>query len=97
MIRQAYEKGLQIKSAALNGIPTLAIDVPTSLFDAMTNATGWITDDEAWRTIISSFAPSHSAYASQVREAVEKRRIDGHPFLLLVAIREERIHLLPLS
>jgi len=94
---RAFEKGVQIKAAAQNGIPILAVDVPTSLFDAMMKSTGWIMDDEAWRTIISSFAPSHSAYANQVREAVVKRRSDGHPFLLLFAVREERIHLLSLS
>jgi eukaryotic translation initiation factor 2-alpha kinase 4 len=77
-------------------MPILAVDVPTSLFDAMTKSAGWITDDDAWRTIISSFAPTHSAYAAQVREAVGKRRSDGHPFLLLFAVREERIHLLSL-
>jgi len=94
---RAFEKGEQIKLAVQNGMPILAVDVPTSLFDAMTKATGWIMDDEAWRTIISSFAPSHSAYAGQVREAVGKRRADGHSFLLLFAVREERIHILPLS
>lgn len=96
MVPTAYEKGEQIKLAVQNGMPILAVDVPTSLFDAMAKATGWITDDEAWRTIISSFAPSHSAYAGQVREVVVKRRADGHPFLLLFAVREERIHLLSL-
>jgi translation initiation factor 2-alpha kinase 4 len=78
-------------------MPILAVDVPTSLFDAMTKTTAWITDDEAWRTIISSFAPSHSAYAAQVREAIGKRCDDGHLFLLLFAVRDERIHILPLS
>ena len=97
IIPEAYEKGEQIKLAVQNGMPILAIDVPTSLFDAMTKTTGWTTDDEAWKTIIGSFAPSHSAYAGQVREAVGKRRADGYPFLLLFAVREERIHLLPLS
>jgi eukaryotic translation initiation factor 2-alpha kinase 4 len=97
IVSGAYEKGEQIKLAVQNGMPILAVDVPTSLFDAMTKTTGWTTDDEAWRNIISSFAPSHSAYAGQVREAVGKRRTDGYPFLLLFAVREERIHLLSLS
>lgn len=92
----AYEKGEQIKSAVQVGLPILAVDVPTSLYDAMTKNTIWITDDDAWRNIINSFAPSHSAYAWQVREAVAKRKADGQIFLLLFAVREERVHLLNL-
>ncbi|KAF7974176.1 hypothetical protein HWV62_13309 [Athelia sp. TMB] len=94
---RAYEKGMQIKSAVQTGIPTLAVDVPTSLFDAMAKSIAWVTDDEQWRTIIGSFAPSHSAYAWQVREAIAKRKTDGHAFLLLFSVREERIHLMPLT
>lgn len=93
----AYEKGMQIKSAVQGGIPTLAVDVPTSLFDAMAKGVSWVTDDEQWRTVIGSFAPSHSAYAWQVREAIAKRKADGQAFLLLFSVREERIHLMSLS
>ena len=88
---------MQIKSAVQSGMPMLAVDVPTSLFEAMTKSTIWITDDEVWRAIIGSFAPSHSAYAWQVREAVGKKKTDGYQFLLLFAVREERVHLLTLS
>lgn len=93
----AYDKGLQIKSAIQGGMPILAVDVPTSLFNAMTKSVSWITDDDAWRAIISSFAPAHSTYAWQVREAVEKRKAEGHGFIMLFAVREERIHLLALA
>lgn len=78
-------------------MPTLAVDVPTSLYDAMTKNNAWITDDEAWRTIINNFAPSHSAYAWQIRESVAKRKADGLTFLLLFAVREERVHLMNLT
>lgn len=88
---------MQIKSAVQSGLPILAVDVPTSLFDAMMKSTTWITDDEAWKVIIGSFAPSHSAYAWQLREAVGKKKSDGYQFVLLFAVREERVHLLTLS
>jgi translation initiation factor 2-alpha kinase 4 len=88
---------VQIKTAVQSGMPMLAVDVPTSLFDAMMKNTIWIIDDEAWRAIVGSVAPSHSAYAWQVREAVGKKKADGYQFLLLFAVREERVHLLTLS
>lgn len=94
---QAYEKGMEIKSAVQGGMPMLAVDIPTSLFDAMAKSVSWITDDDQWRTVLGSFAPSHSTYAWQVRDTIAKRKADGHAFLLLFSVREERIHLLALS
>lgn len=73
----------------------LAIDVPPPVFDAITRNSAWVTDDDVWRPISSAFPTQQSAYANQVREAVAKRKAD-HQFILLFAIREERVQLLSL-
>jgi len=92
---RAFETGVQVKSAIQAGMPVIAIDVPSTVLDSMIRSSAWITDNEAWRNFTPDFI--HSAYASQVREAVAKRKADGHQFVLLFAVREERIHLLNLS
>ena len=93
----AFEMGVQIRSAAQSGIPVLAVDVPTLVFEAMAKSPGWITDDEAWKVIAGAFPPQNAGYAWQVREAVVRRRADGHRFILLYAVRDERVHLLTLA
>ncbi|KAF5376991.1 hypothetical protein D9615_007308 [Tricholomella constricta] len=93
---RAFETGVELKAAFQSGLPTLAVDVPPAVFDAMTRSSAWITEDEPWKSILSVFPTPH-AYAHQVREAVAKRKAEGHRFLVLFAVREERVQLLNLS
>jgi eukaryotic translation initiation factor 2-alpha kinase 4 len=74
----------------------LAVDVPVPVFDALTRSAAWVTDDDIWRGIAAGFPTGQSAYAQQVREDAQKRKSDGHRFLLLFAVREERVGLLTL-
>ncbi|OCH91731.1 Serine/threonine-protein kinase [Obba rivulosa] len=93
---RAFDIYMQVKNSVASGMPSLAVDVPPSVFEEMTKHTSWITDEDAWKPIAASFPPQHSAYASQIREAVLRRKADGHKFLLLIAVREERVFLLTL-
>ncbi|KAI0954220.1 hypothetical protein AcV7_007513 [Taiwanofungus camphoratus] len=94
---RAFDMGVQIKNAAISGLPILAVDVSTSVFDEMTKNSAWITEEDAWKAIVSAFPPQQSGYAYQIRDAAIKRKTDGHKFLLLFAVREERVFLLVLS
>ncbi|KAA1478685.1 Serine/threonine-protein kinase [Dentipellis sp. KUC8613] len=94
---RAFETGAKIKSAFVSGIPTIAIDVPPATFDAMSKSSTWVTEDEAWKAIAMTFPTQSAGYASQVRESIAKRRAEGHRFILLFAVREERAHLMTLS
>ena len=95
----AFETAEGIKSAFVSGLPVLAVDVPPAVFDAMTRSIGWITDDEAWRGILALFPTQHSAYANQVRDAAQKRKVDAAAlgYVLLFAVRVERMQLLCLN
>lgn len=75
----------------------LAVDVPVTVFEEMTKSSHWIIDEDAWKPILASFPPQHTAYGNQIREAVTRRKLDGHKFLLLFAVREERVFLITLS
>ena len=72
------------------------MDVPPLIFDAMTRSGSWITDEEAWKIVLNTFPAQNTAYAQQIREAAAKRRAEGHRFLILFAVREERVQLLAL-
>ena len=74
----------------------MAIDVPPAIFDLMTRSNTWITDDDAWKAIATGFPTAHAAYAQQIRDAVVKRKADGLRFILLFAVREEKVQLLSL-
>ncbi|OBZ78007.1 Serine/threonine-protein kinase gcn2 [Grifola frondosa] len=94
---RAFDVRAQVRNAATSGMPTLAVDVPPAVFEEMTRSVGWVTDDDAWKPIAAAFPPLHAAYAHQVREAVARRKADGHRFVLLYAVREERVFLLTLT
>ena len=76
-------------------MPTIALDVSADVFDSMVRNPKWVNDDEAWKTLSATFPPQTSMYAYQIREAVAK--VEGHPYVLLFAVRDECVQLLNLS
>ena len=88
---------MRLKSAVQAGMPIVAIDVPLNVLDMMAKNDQWLTDDESWRTISMGFSTMHSSYASQIREAVGKRKSDGWEFDLLYAVKEDKAVLLSFS
>ena len=92
----AFEMGLQVGSAVRSGIPVIAIDTPANVFDSLCQSSSWITDDETWKTVASSFPLSSPGYAPQIREAISRRQAEGHRFVLLFGVRDERVHLFAL-
>ncbi|KAI0077507.1 Serine/threonine-protein kinase [Panus rudis PR-1116 ss-1] len=95
---RAFEYGIELKNSLLqSGMPILGVDVPITVFEEMSKNTSWITDEDAWKTLVSGFPPQHTPYAHQVRDSVFRRKADGCKFLILFAVREERAALLTLS
>jgi translation initiation factor 2-alpha kinase 4 len=92
----AFETALRVCSAVQSGIPVVAIDTPANVFDTLCRSPSWISDDETWKAVASSFPNSNTGYALQIRDAISRRRAEGHHFILLFAVRDERIHLLML-
>jgi hypothetical protein len=92
----AFEMGLRVCSAIRSGIPVIAIDTPANVFDLLCQTSGWVTDDETWKTVASSFTLSSTGYAPQIREAISRRQAEGHRFVLLFSVRDERVHLFAL-
>lgn len=86
----------EVKTAAANGLQTIGVDVPPVVFEALTRNSAWISDDDSWRPIASIFPTGQSAYATQVRETVARRKADGNKFLLFYAVREDRVGILTL-
>lgn len=97
LLDKAYERNIELKTAVQNGVPMIVIDVPSTVFDSLVKSSSWIHDDEAWKTIVASMPALQSAYSNQVREAVIRRKSEGHPFVMLYATREERMQLLSLT
>ncbi len=92
----AFEMGLRVSSAVRSGIPVIAIDSPANVFDLLCQSSSWVTDDETWKTVVSSFPLSGTGYAPQIREAICRRQAEGHRFVLLFSVRDERVHLFAL-
>lgn len=78
-------------------VPIIAVDVNDAVFEQMTKNTTWLTDENAWKTLVASFPTSQSAYAQQIRESILRRKADGCKFLILFALKEERPFLFTLS
>lgn len=96
---RAFQTSVQIKEAVQSGLPTLAVDVPMLAFETMAKNAAWTKDDEqeAWKSVLASFPAQQAGYAYQIKDAISKRREDGCKFILLFAVRGERVCLLDLS
>ncbi|VDB92332.1 unnamed protein product [Peniophora sp. CBMAI 1063] len=93
---RAYSLAGEVRAAASQGMPLIAVDVSASTFDLLCRSTSWLGDEDAWKAVIASFPIPNPVYALQIREAVNKRRAEGIRYILLFAVREERVHLLKL-
>lgn len=95
----AFEKAKAIKNAFQTNMPILAVDVSQAHFEAMLRSPAWITDEEAWKAMTMTFPnpPGYPGYTSSIREAVQKRKLEGHAYILLFAVREDRSQLLALG
>ena len=91
---KAFEKAVAIKTSFQNGMPVLAVDVTPTQFEAMTRTSSWIMEEEAWKSLSALFQPPQMNYALTVREAAIKRKAEGHSYILLFAVREDRAQLL---
>ncbi|KAI0029609.1 kinase-like domain-containing protein [Vararia minispora EC-137] len=91
---KAFDYAIQIQSAAQSGIPMVAVDVGPVTFDLLCKSPVWLTDDDAWKAVVSSFPIPNPSYANQIREAINRRRYDGARFVILFGVREERSHLM---
>ena len=92
----ALEAGLRVCSAVRSGIPVIAIDTPANVFDLLCQSSSWVTNDETWKFVASSFPLSSTGYAPQVREAISRRQAEGYRFVILFSIRDERVHMFAL-
>lgn len=96
---RAFETAEEIRGSVLNGLPVIAVDVAPVIFDAMTRTSAWITDDDAWRSILALFPSGNSPYAQQVRDTVIRKKAENPScgYALLFAVKEERMQLLKMT
>ncbi|KAJ3727200.1 kinase-like domain-containing protein [Lentinula guzmanii] len=93
---RAYDVSSDLKATfqSPSGMPVVAVDISSSLFDTLTRNVSWLNDEEVWKGLVGEF--SNTGYAQQVREAVAKKKTEGNSWVLLVGVREERAGLLNL-
>lgn len=85
-----------VRQASTSGIQVLAADVPPTAFNAMTASLAWITDDDAWKAVLTAFPKDQSSHAAQVRGEFVKKKAQGHKLLLLLSVRDDRTFLFTL-
>ncbi|KAF8758790.1 Anticodon binding domain of tRNAs [Rhizoctonia solani] len=85
-----------VRQACSTGIQILAVDAPTSAFNALTAGTSWLSDDDAWKTVLTAFPKEQTAHAANVREEFLAKKAQGHKLLLLLSVRDERAFLFSL-
>ncbi|KAI0777469.1 Serine/threonine-protein kinase [Trametes elegans] len=95
-LNKAYDHSLTVKNV-MQGIRTIAVDVPTSVFDDMAKNANWLSSDEALRTIAAGLSAQYGNYAHQIRDTVMRQKADGQRYVLLYGVRQERIALLALN
>uniref|UniRef100_A0A0W0FQ29 non-specific serine/threonine protein kinase n=1 Tax=Moniliophthora roreri TaxID=221103 RepID=A0A0W0FQ29_MONRR len=105
LMERAYEMITQLRTAFLrqpggsgagtvNGIPVLALDISSSLFELLTRNANWVTEEDSFKALQSEFP--NPGYATQVRDAVVQKKQEGHSWIMFFAVREERVWVLKL-
>ncbi|KAF9065023.1 kinase-like domain-containing protein [Rhodocollybia butyracea] len=93
---RAYDVSSDLKATfqSPSGMPVVAVDISSSLFDALIRNSLWLVDEEVWKSLVGEF--SSAGYAQQVREAIAKKKSEANCWLLLVSVKDERVGLLNL-
>ncbi|KAF5320234.1 hypothetical protein D9611_011377 [Ephemerocybe angulata] len=94
---RAFETANQVKASVQGGMPTIAVDVPTVVFDTMCRSSAWLTEEEVWKSVVGAFPTGQAGYAAQMREAFARRRGEGWGWVLVFGVKEERMGLAPLN
>ncbi|TFK47428.1 Serine/threonine-protein kinase [Heliocybe sulcata] len=94
---RAFDTASELKSSIQTGLPVIAVDVPSLVFEALVRDASWVTDEDTWKAILAGLPSQHSGYGNQIRDAVARRKAEGRRFVLLFAVREERLQVLDLS
>lgn len=63
----------------------------------MTSGIPWLSDDDAWKTVLAAFPKEQAAHAAQVREEFAVKKSQGHKMLLLLSVRDDRVFLFTLK
>lgn len=92
-LEKAQELQNAVRQACSSGIQILAVDVPPSAFNAMTSGIAWLSDDDAWKTVLAAFPKEQAAHAAQVREEFLAKKNMGHKLVLLLSVRDDRVFL----
>jgi translation initiation factor 2-alpha kinase 4 len=70
-------------------LPVIAVDVPASILAQLAINTSWITEDEAWKAVLTDPAIDDRKYAETVREGVRKLVKDENQNVIwLFGVRE---------
>ncbi|KAL0241915.1 hypothetical protein I308_106089 [Cryptococcus tetragattii IND107] len=74
-----YDKASDFATQTQSTLPVLGIDLPPLLICQLTLDTAWITDDEAWRSLLNKEGvhPGDRRYMDSIREGVQQMRAGG--------------------
>lgn len=87
-LTSADEFAASVKST----LPVIGVDLAPELLSQLAFETGWITDDDAWRSLTHSALPnSERSYAEQVRRAVADHAKNPGGNVWLFSVREARV------
>lgn len=73
-------------------LPVIGVDLAPELLSSLAFDTGWITDDDAWRSLTHNALPtSERSYAEMVRRAVADHAKNPGGNVWLFSVREARV------
>ncbi|KAF8580136.1 Serine/threonine-protein kinase [Ramaria rubella] len=94
----AYGLSQSLRQSFQQGLPIVAVDIPTLAFNAMTNDAyaGWLTHEDAWKAVLVAMPQIPSARAGAIRDAILRKKEEGKKHVLLFHIHDERTFLFTL-
>ena len=83
------DKIIAFLQSARSKLPVIAVDLPSSTLAHLALSPAWITDDEAWKQVLTDPAVDDRKYAETIREAVRKIvKEENQSVIWLFGVRE---------
>jgi translation initiation factor 2-alpha kinase 4 len=87
-----YDKAYEFITAVKSPLPLFALDAPQTLLTQLALDTGWMTDDDAWRTLVASVSFDRQ-YGDIIKDTLREWGQKSGPFVWLFSVREGKVRI----
>ncbi|ORX40873.1 kinase-like domain-containing protein [Kockovaella imperatae] len=88
-----YDKASEFAESTRSTLPIVGVDLAPSILAQMALESSWLSDEEAWRTLLAPFSTADRRYVESIRDAIVdiKSKSEGDGWLWLFGVRDNKV------